>query len=288
VRLERVLEKQAGVVTLAQAVACGVSADFVQDRAATGAWTRLHPAVYLAGGHRLTDEARVWAAWLWAGDDAVVSGRSAAFWHGLLPTPGPRVELTLPHQCKPRPRPGVRIRRRDLPDTDTARARGVRVTGLPLTVLETAVVLPDGSAFLDRALQRHVRFDEVERAYRRSVGARGWPAASRLLSAAAPGAESAAERLLVDLLTRAGVRGWTLGHPFGPWRIDLAFPAAGVAVEVDGWAWHQDVERFRADRTKQNALVRAGWLPLRFTWHDLTQRPEAVLAEIRAAVARAS
>jgi len=31
-------------------------------------------------------------------------------------------------------------------------------------------------------------------------------------------------------------RGWTLGHPFERWRIDLAFPAAMVAVEVDGWA----------------------------------------------------
>jgi hypothetical protein len=27
-----------------------------------------------------------------------------------------------------------------------------------------------------------------------------------------------------------------LGHPFGPWRIDLAFPVQKVAVEVDGWA----------------------------------------------------
>jgi hypothetical protein len=24
---------------------------------------------------------------------------------------------------------------------------------------------------------------------------------------------------------------------------------------------------------KQNVLVQAGWLPLRFTWHDLTRRP---------------
>jgi very-short-patch-repair endonuclease len=283
VRLERVLERQAGVVTLDQAGACGMSADFVQDRAAAKAWTRLHPAVYLVGGHRFTDEARVWAAWLWAGEGAVVSGRSAAFWHRLLPGLGPRVELTVPRRRKPRAQPGVRVRRRDLLDADTARVRGLRVTTVPLTVLETAVVLPDGSAFLDRSLQRHVRFAEVEQAFRRNAGARGWPSARRLLSAA--GAESVAERLLVDLLNRAGVRGWTLGHPFGPWRIDLAFQEAMVAVEVDGWAWHQDVERFRADRAKQNALVRAGWTPLRFTWHDLTQRPHQVLADILSALA---
>jgi hypothetical protein len=37
----------------------------------------------------------------------------------------------------------------------------------------------------------------------------------------------------------------------------------------------------------ERALVRAGWMPLRFTWHDLTQRPTAVVAEIRAALAAA-
>jgi very-short-patch-repair endonuclease len=79
-----------------------------------------------------------------------------------------------------------------------------------------------------------------------------------------------------------------LGHPFGPWTVDLAFPAQKVAVEVDGWAWHVDAERFRNDRRKQNALVRAGWDPLRFTWHDLDGRPAAVLAEIRETVAAAA
>lgn len=73
--------------------------------------------------------------------------------------------------------------------------------------------------------------------------------------AAADRADSAAERLLIRLLRSAGVAGWVPAHPFGPWTIDLAFPADRVAVEVDGWAWHVDVELFRADRRKGNALV---------------------------------
>jgi len=51
-----------------------MSAATVQRRAREGAWQRLHPAVYLLAGHRLTDEARVRAAWLWAGEEAMVSG----------------------------------------------------------------------------------------------------------------------------------------------------------------------------------------------------------------------
>jgi hypothetical protein len=46
----------------------------------------------------------------------------------------------------------------------------------------------------------------------------------------------------VRILREGGVTGWELGHPFGPWRIDLAFPVQKVAVEVDGWAWQVDAD----------------------------------------------
>jgi very-short-patch-repair endonuclease len=280
VSLDHLVLRQAGVVTLRQAVDCGVSAATVQRRARQGSWERLYPAVYLVGGHRLTDEARIRAAALWAGEDAAVSGPAAAHWHGLLDRAPQTVEVTVPRRSAPTGRPGVLVRRRDLRPTDLMGLRGLRLTAAPLTVLETAAALPDGSAFLDRALQRRVRFPTVYRAFCRNMGRRGSSAAGRLLVAAADRADSAAERLLVRILRDAGITGWVLGHPFGPWRIDLAFPAQRVAVEVDGWAWHVDAVRFRNDRRKQNALVREGWDPLRFTWHDLDGRPAGVVEEI--------
>jgi hypothetical protein len=85
---------------------------------------------------------------------------------------------------------------------------------------------------------------------------------------------------------------WITLHPGFIWSaagkleywIDDAFGARRLAVEVDGWAWHSDVDRFAQDRRRQNALVLAGWTVLRFTWHDLMSRPQAVVAEIRAAL----
>ena len=44
----------------------------------------------------------------------------------------------------------------------------------------------------------------------------------------------------------------------------------------------------RNDRRKQNALVRAGWDPLRFTWHDLDRHPANVLDEVRSTLATAA
>jgi very-short-patch-repair endonuclease len=50
---------------------------------------------------------------------------------------------------------------------------------------------------------------------------------------------------------------------------------------VDGWAWHHDAEAFRRDRQRQNVLVLAGWTVLRFTWSDLTHRPDRVIHDVR-------
>jgi very-short-patch-repair endonuclease len=88
------------------------------------------------------------------------------------------------------------------------------------------------------------------------------------------------------LLGDAGLAGWRCGYRVDRYELDFAFPAERIAIEVDGWAWHSDVERFRHDRRRQNVLVLAGWTVLRFTWHDLTVRPDTVTAQIRAALVR--
>ena len=77
---------------------------------------------------------------------------------------------------------------------------------------------------------------------------------------------------------------WQLHYRVNGYELDVAFPIRRVAVEVDGWAWHQDRKAFQNDRQRQNCLVLAGWTLLRFTWYDLTYRPAQVIAEIRAAL----
>jgi very-short-patch-repair endonuclease len=277
--------RQAGVVALAQMAAIGVPGRTARRWAS--AWRRLYPGVYLVAGHRLTVEARTRAALLWAGPDAVLTGQAAAHWHGL-PVEAPAVpQVTVPARRSPRIPGGVHVRRCDIPQADMCVVRGIRVAAPPLATLQAAVAHADGSVFLDRVLQRHVRFPALYRCYCRNVGSHGSAAAGRLIRAAADRADSAAERLLKRLLRGAGITGWQVGMAFGAYTIDVAFPAVKVAIEVDGWAWHVDADRFRNDRRKGNALVRAGWTLLRFTWHDLTERPAECLAEVRAALTRA-
>ena len=111
------------------------------------------------------------------------------------------------------------------------------------------------------------------------------PAARRLLQAAADGARSEAERLLVRLLRQAGITGWKTNYPLGGYKIDVAFPKQKVAIETDGWAFHNDPEVFVKDRQRQNKIALLGWQVLRFTWLDLTEYPQRVIAEIKAAIA---
>lgn len=286
--LPDLLRYQAGVVTREQAVAAGVSERTIRRRMAQGRWWPLYPGIFLAEGHRASDESMVRGAWLWAGAPALVSGPAAAYWHRMLPSAPGDVEITVPARDHRRPPTGIRIRRRDVPAEDRATVRGIGLTARPLAALETAVALPDGSTFLDRALQKHVGFDAVYAAYCRNLGARGSARAGVLLTGAADRAASIAERRLVRLLREAGIDGWVLGFPLGDYEIDVAFPARRLAVEVDGWAWHIDPERFQRDREKGNALVAGGWELLRFTWHHLVEKPGWVVEQIRRTLDRAA
>lgn len=287
-QLQWYLRRQAGVISREQARDVGLSQDAVDRRVRSGQWERLHPGVYLSADREHTDQAALRAALLWAGPDATAYGVSAAWWHGLWPTLPTTVEITVPRRRRAGRRRGVRVRRRDLPDVDVVGIRDLWVTTEPLTVLEAAVTLgPDGPAMLDRALQRRVRFESVLQAHHRNLGRYGSAAASKLLVVAADRAASHAERLLVRLLHGAGITGWQLGYALHGYVIDLAFPSHRVAVEVDGWAWHRSVERFRRDHWRQNAIVNGGWTLLRFSWHDLDGCPDKVVFEIRTALAGA-
>ncbi|MGH8883477.1 MAG: DUF559 domain-containing protein, partial [Stackebrandtia sp.] len=286
VDVEDYLRRQAGVIGYGQAIAAGLSGSAIKRRVTIGRWVRLHPRVYLAADHPRTDEVRLRAAVLWAGEGAVAHGVSAAGWHELGPRLPRIVEITVPRRRWPGQRPGVLVRRRDVDPLDLHQYRDLPVTGLALTVLEAAVALgPGGSVLLDRALQRCVTFDMVYRAHCRNLGRTGSAAASALLTAAADRACSQAERLLVGLLRDAGITGWELGYGYQGYVIDIAFPAQRLAIEIDGWAWHVDPDRFVHDRQRQNAVVNGRWRVLRFTWHDLTARPTAVLEEIRTVLA---
>ena len=223
------------------------------------------------------------AAVLTYGPHACASGLAAAWWHKLSRFAPETVEVTVPRDSRLRQRPATRLRRRDLNPHDVVERADLRVTALPLTVVEATVRRGGGAKLMDAALQRHVELAQLWHAHLRNKGRHGSPAARRLLDAAQDGARSEAERLLVKLLKDAGFTGWKTNHPVGGYQVDVGFVAEKVAIEVDGWAFHSDSDAFQIDRKRQNAISLLGWKVLRFTWLDLTDYPRRVSAEIGAA-----
>jgi very-short-patch-repair endonuclease len=54
-------------------------------------------------------------------------------------------------------------------------------------------------------------------------------------------------------------------HPVGRYLVDFGHPVARVAVECDGWRWHQDSER---DAARQREIEAFGWKVYRLTGRD--------------------
>jgi very-short-patch-repair endonuclease len=282
--LDEFLRSQDGVLTLANAQRAGLSQAAVTRRVRSGRWRRFGPGVYFVDDRPFTDAARVRVA-VWSyGGQAAASGMAAAWWHGLTRFAPDVIEVTVPRNSHGRCHDGCRVRRRDLKLADIVEVRGLRVTELALTVVEASVRPRRNVKLMDAALQRRVDLNSLWRAHLRNKGRYGSPAARMLLQAAADGARSQAERLLVQLLKAAKITGWIANYPVAGYDVDVGFPKKKVALEVDGLAFHSDSEDFHHDRIRQNAIALAGWQVLRFTWLDLTEYPDRVIAEIRSAI----
>jgi very-short-patch-repair endonuclease len=292
-RLHRTAARQLGLFTRTDATRCGFSEYQVRRRLASGEWQRVYGKVLAFQGRQLTPRIMAAAAQL-AVPGSVVAGPSAALWYGL-PVDGTVRWLW----TGPRGRgsvPDVRVLRDPLSKADICRADGIPITSPDRTVFDCLRLLPEDAAMrvMDRAIQQGwTTFGELVRRLREHAGRRGTPRLVRLVRAAGGGSHSAAERKAATLLRSTGITGWApnaeirdsaglIGYG------DLVFIAARLVVELDGWAFHSDLARFQHDRTRQNRLVAAGWTVLRFTWADLHDRPDRVIATIRAALRRST
>jgi hypothetical protein len=67
-------------------------------------------------------------------------------------------------------------------------------------------------------------------------------------------------------------------------RSDFAYPDQRILIELDGERYHMDRATFQHDRDKQNRAHVLGWIVYRFTWHQVRDTPEAVIATLASAL----
>lgn len=255
-------------------------------------WLEVRPRVYLTATHVLTPRAALRAAALWAGDGATLIGHAAAVWWNLTDRTAETIALAVGPTGGHSPPPGIRTVRRAVRPLDRVRVDGVWVARRSAAALEaaTSLGLVEGSRLLDRALQQErVGLPALREALEDMGRRHGVVLARRLVELAEGGARSEAERDAARLLRRAGITGWTANLPvdlpgFGRAVIDIAFPGHRIAVEIDGWAFHRDVDRFRRDGLRQNEVVIGGWRVIRVSWYDLQETPEYLADAVRRAM----
>jgi very-short-patch-repair endonuclease len=278
---------QGGAVSHTQLRAGGLSTSSISRMAESGELVRLSRGVYLAAGAPLTELARLWVAQL--ATNGVLADQTAGRLWGVYDECDGMVHMIIePHRHITVP-PGVRVRRTELP-RETVRVRsGLAVTSRAWTVLDLLGSVEPAQALrlADRAVQRQwIDQDDCARRLREYPRRRGNARLRIIADRLGDGAAADSERILHRLLRKAGIHGWTANKEI--WAsgelvgvVDVAIPSRRIAIEVDGMAYHVDVDRFRRDRAKQNALVALGWTVLRFTWADLTERPGYVIATIQ-------
>jgi len=72
----------------------------------------------------------------------------------------------------------------------------------------------------------------------------------------------------------------------GEYRLDLAWPAIRLAVEVDGYIWHFSGAHKQRDDDRRNDLQQQGWTVLVFNWRQVSHDPARVAAQITSTYAR--
>jgi very-short-patch-repair endonuclease len=161
------------------------------------------------------------------------------------------------------------------------------VTTRRVTLLDCLASVPaaDARTLLDRWFQQSwLSPTDLQRRLQNESGRWGNRRLAELLRDSRPGAEADSERRLHKLLLDAGIGGWQANMPVVAggrrFRLDIAFPAHLVDVEVDGWAFHRSKERRDHDMLRANALAAAGWRILTFSWEDVRYRQEYVLSAI--------
>jgi very-short-patch-repair endonuclease len=273
-----------GLFTLEEARLAGLS----RRRLAGKSWRRVERGVYRWAGLPESPLLQLTAITRRM-PEAVFSGRTAGWLHGLDLPPLEPVEVTVPG-IRVSARAGVQIRRAMLQPGEVVRLRGFAVTSRRRTAVDLASRGPliDAVVALDMALHRRiVGLAEVRSFHETHRATKGNATLRRAIELAEPLTQSPMETRLRLLLVLAGLPrpraqvsiqdhlGRFLGRP------DFYYSAHKLGLEYDGGTHRNNLVD---DNRRQNRLLNGGIRLLRFTAADIFQTPDLVIAQVRSAL----
>ena len=289
----------AGVVSRSEALAIGVPSSSLHRWVEEGRLVKVGTGVYVLPGVLTSERSLLRAATAALG--AVVSHESAARLHRLDGLDPKRVTVTVPARRSNRFAGVIVHQSTDLVEPETTEVEGMTVTDVPRTIIDLAAVLTKQplAMAVDQAVRMKLSTYEEIAGRLEATARRGKPGVVKLrglLSVRLGGSfvsDSALETMALQLIESAGLslpstqyRPSWLRRVNG--RVDLAYVEEEIIVECDSMRWHGTEESFQLDRHRDNLAQLAGWIVLRVTWGDITNRPSYVIRTIRRALMRRS
>lgn len=283
-RVVTVAASQWGVIHHRQLLRCGLSSTTVRRLVQAGHLHRLYRAVYAVGHPAVPVEGRHVAALFCTGDGATLSHETALWWWGLAENPPPVIHVSVLGRrrhtagiCFHHPRVLNRTRHRRLPVTTVAR-----------TFLDVAVSAPVARVrhlLADADFHELVELDDVQAMLRR--GCPGSATLRAALLAHMPQlamTRSELERRFLALCESVGFPIPEVNVLVRGYLVDALWREQRVAVELDGYKGHRSPAQLERDHERDLVLRRAGYEVRRYTWLQVTRRPELVEADLAAAV----
>lgn len=295
----RLAARQHGVVSHPQLCAIGLSPSAIRARKARGLLIDLHRGVYAVGYPPRGPHGHWIAAALACGPGAVVSHASAAALWKIRASAATRIDVTVPTRAG-RSRRGLRVHRADLLlASQVTEVEGVPCTTVARTILDLAGMLAPGP--VEYAIHQAQVADlfvrgEVIEGIAAAPTRPGTASVRRILGISVP-EDDKIKSLLARRLQRLGraaglpeplVDQWVALPDGGGYEVDFCWPNQRLIVEADGRGVHGTHRGFENDRRRDRMLGLAGWRVARFTYRDVTDHPDEVVAHLRGLIAVAA
>lgn len=282
---------QHGTVSRDQLLAAGIPPRTISGWLSSGILVGVFAGTYATGIGVLHFLGLCMAATLTGPEGSVLSHRSAAALHGLVPPPSV-IEVIRPvghtrplEDRRPAgPSSGWTLvvhRSRDLPEHEITTVNQIRTTTPSRTLLDLAAreSLPRLQSMVAAGERERVwRSDETERTGARG---RGWKGLRKYRAVVlAPDLDDALTESELELRFRQFCRNHDINLnearvnvPIGEFRIDCVWEGLRLIVEVDSWTWHRSREAFERDRRRDAINTARGYRTVRVTSRAMEDRP---------------
>lgn len=284
---------QRGVLSRAQALQCGLTANGLQHRLRRdGPWQRLLPGIYLTVTGQPTWEQQQIAAVLHAGPDGLITGPAALLNYQLLRKVPRIVDVLVPLDRQCTGRGFVRVHRTLRMPASAVCDGPIRFAPPERAVADTARALADrveARAVVASAVQRGQCTVAQLAAELQDGPIRGSANLRAVLDEVIAGIRSVPEGDLRSLITRAGLpqplynARLYLGEVFLA-QPDAWWPEFGVAVEVDSREWHLSPADWEQTMARHRRMSAAGAIVVHVSPRQLRHQSAQLATDLTGAL----